>query len=264
MFLESALRVRHPGNIGVTFGLSTKRAVFGEGCHPVVTAMRYPCTMRILLVEDEPDIAMPLTRALQAQGLEVRGASTLNDGRAALLEVEPDLLILDVRLHEFENGGFMLAKEARSAGFKGSILFLTARDALEDRVHGLDDGGDDYVVKPFELLEVLARVRALLRRPTEARSSFLSFGSFELDLTRSEVRVQGERVTLSAREFALLERLALSPSRIFAPEELLDAVWGESASSLAVVKVTVYRLREKLGAEVVHSSKNGYRLGLST
>jgi two-component system, OmpR family, response regulator QseB len=219
--------------------------------------------MRLLLVEDEPDIAMPLTRALQAQGFDVCGASTLQAGRDALLEVEFDLLILDVRLHEFEDGGFVLAKEARSAGFKGSILFLTARDALEDRVQGLDEGGDDYVVKPFELLEVLARVRALLRRPTEARSSFLTFGSLELDLTRSEVRLAGERVALSAREFALLERLALSPSKIFAPEELLDAVWGESASSLAVVKVTVYRLREKLGTAVVQSSKNGYSLGIS-
>jgi two-component system, OmpR family, response regulator QseB len=217
--------------------------------------------MRILLVEDEPDIATPLARALQAQGFDVRVCSSLPEGREALLETEPDLMILDVRLHEFEDGGFMLAKEARGAGYGGSILFLTARDALEDRVQGLDEGGDDYVVKPFELLEVLARVRALLRRPTEARSSFLQFGALELDLTRQEVRLRGDRLALSAREFSLLERLALTPSRIFAAEELLDAVWGESASSLAVVKVTVHRLREKLGADVVHSARNGYQMG---
>lgn len=217
--------------------------------------------MRVLLVEDEIEIATPLSRALKAQGLEVSVCHNLDSGREALLESEPDLMILDVRLHEFEDGGFILAREARAAGYAGSILFLTARDALSDRVQGLDGGGDDYVVKPFLLLEVLARVRALLRRPTEARSSFLTFGELSVDLTRQEVRLAGIRVDLSAREYALLERLVLFPSRVFAPEDLLDAVWGQAASSVSVVKVTVYRLREKLGADVVKSNKNGYQLG---
>ncbi len=218
--------------------------------------------MRVLLVEDEIDIATPLARALKAQGLEVTVCHDLESGREALLEREPDLMILDVRLHEFEDGGFILAREARASGFIGSILFLTARDALSDRVQGLDGGGDDYVVKPFLLLEVLARVRALLRRPTEAKTSHLTFGVLEVDLTRQEVLLAGIRTDLSSREYALLERLVLMPSRVFAPEELLDAVWGDAASSLGVVKVTVYRLREKLGAEVVKSNKNGYQLGL--
>ena len=217
--------------------------------------------MRVLLVEDELAIAMPLERALKAQGLEVRVAHDLESAREAMLEVEADLMMLDVRLHEYEDGGFILAEEARASGFKGSILFLTARDTLTDRVQGLDGGGDDYVVKPFELLEVLARVRALLRRPTEARTTQLTFGVLEVDLTRQEVRLSGIRLELSAREFALLERLALSPSRIFSPEELLDAVWGKAASSVSVVKVTVYRLREKLGTDVVKSFKNGYQMG---
>ncbi|MEY4530315.1 MAG: hypothetical protein RLZZ156_1036 [Deinococcota bacterium] len=219
--------------------------------------------MRVLLVEDEIDIATPLARALKAQGLEVVVCHDLESGREALLEREPDLMILDVRLHEFEDGGFLLAREARASGFTGSILFLTARDALSDRVQGLDGGGDDYVVKPFQLLEVLARVRALLRRGTEAKTSHLKFGILEVDLTRQEVLLEGIRTDLSSREFALLERLVLSPSRIFSPEELLDSVWGEAASSLGVVKVTVYRLREKLGTEVVRSNKNGYQLGVS-
>ncbi len=158
--------------------------------------------MRVLLVEDEPAIAMPLERALKAQGLEVRLAQDVESAREALLEGEPDLLILDIRLHEYEDGGFILAQEARAAGFKGSILFLTARDTLLDRVQGLDGGGDDYVVKPFELLEVMARVRALLRRPTEARSSQLAFGSLEIDFTRQEVRLSGIRLELSGREFS--------------------------------------------------------------
>jgi two-component system, OmpR family, response regulator QseB len=222
--------------------------------------------MRVLLVEDEPDIRLPLQRALLAQGFEVRVAQDLPSGREAMLETEPDLMVLDVRLLDEEDGGFVLAREARASGYSGSILFLTARDALQDRVQALDDGGDDYVVKPFELLEVLARVRALLRRGTEARSSHLCFGNalgnLELDLVRQQVSQDGARLELSVREFALLERLALTPSRIFSAEELLDAIWGESASSISVVKVNVHRLREKLGAETISSVRGGYQFGL--
>jgi two-component system, OmpR family, response regulator QseB len=222
--------------------------------------------MRVLLVEDEPDIRLPLQRALLAQGFEVLVAHDLPSGREAMLEIEPDLMVLDVRLLDEEDGGFILAREARASGYSGSILFLTARDALQDRVQALDDGGDDYVVKPFELLEVLARVRALLRRPTEARSSQLRFGNalgnLELDLVRQQVSQSGQRLELSLREFALLERLALTPSRVFSAEELLDAIWGESASSISVVKVNVYRLREKLGAETISSVRGGYQFGL--
>jgi two-component system, OmpR family, response regulator QseB len=219
--------------------------------------------MRVLLVEDEPAIATPIMRALQAQGLDVRVAHDLETGRAAITDSEPDLMILDVGLMEHEDGGFLLAREARAAGYAGSILFLTARDALLDRVQGLDEGGDDYVVKPFELLEVLARVRALLRRPTEARSSKLRFGLLEMDLSSQEVRFDSQRVELSAREYGLLERLALSPTRVFSTEELLDLVWGDAASTPGVVKVNIYRLREKLVPSVVRSSRRGYQFGLS-
>jgi two-component system, OmpR family, response regulator QseB len=217
--------------------------------------------MRVLLVEDEPDIATPLARAMSAQGLIVNVCHDLESGREALLEREPDLLVLDVRLHEHEDGGFILAREAREAGYAGGILFLTARDALSDRIEGLDGGGDDYVVKPFVLLEVLARVRALLRRPSEAKTTRLRFGALEADLKRQEVQIHGIPAELSAREYALLERLMMYPSKVYSPEELLDLVWGEAASSLAVVKVTVYRLREKLGADAVKSHKNGYSMG---
>ena len=234
--------------------------------------MRQSVQMRVLLVEDEPDIRLPLQRALLAQGFEVRVAHDLPSGREVMLEIEPDLMVLDVRLLDEEDGGFILAREARASGYAGSILFLTARDALQDRVRALDDGGDDYVVKPFELLEVLARVRALLRRPTEARSSQLRFGNtvgnsvgnLELDLVRQQVSQDGARLELSVREFALLERLALTPSRVFSAEELLDAIWGESASSISVVKVNVHRLREKLGAETISSVRGGYQFGLET
>ncbi|HEX2864883.1 MAG TPA: response regulator transcription factor [Deinococcales bacterium] len=218
--------------------------------------------MNILVVEDEPAIARPLVRALESSGFQARHAATLLAAREALVEAEPDLMVLDVGLPESEDGGFTLAREARQAGYRGPVLFLTARDALADRVRGLDEGGDDYVVKPFDLPELLARVRALLRRASEARSSRLSFGPLTIDLTNNSVFWEGRRVELSAREFALLERLALSPNRVFSPEELLDLVWGGEASGLGVVKVTVHHLRARLSPEVVRTERRGYILGL--
>jgi two-component system response regulator QseB len=218
--------------------------------------------MRLLLVEDEPNIARPLLRALESQGHRVRHAPDLSSARECLVEAEPDLMILDVRLPESEDGGFILAREAREAGYKGPILFMTARDALADRVMGLDEGGDDYVVKPFELPELLARVRALLRRVSEVKTSRIRLGPLELDLASRGVRWQGQPVALSGREYALLERLALHPGRVYSPEELAERVWGEEASSAGVVKVCVHHLRSKLGPEVIRTVPGGYRLGL--
>lgn len=218
--------------------------------------------MRVMLVEDEPNIARPVVQALLAQGHEVRHAADLASARELLAEAEPDLLLLDVRLPESEDGGFILAREVRSAGYKGPILFMTARDALEDRVMGLDEGGDDYVVKPFDLPELLARVRALLRRVSEVRSSRVVRGPLTLDLSARSLRWEGLPVELSSREYALLERLVLHPGRIYSPEELTELVWGEEASSTGVVKVCVHHLRAKLGPEVIRTVPGGYRLGL--
>ncbi len=218
--------------------------------------------MRLLLVEDEPNIARPVIRALEAQGHQVRHAPDLESARKFFLEAEPDLMLLDVRLPESEDGGFMLAKEAREAGYKGPILFMTARDALADRVMGLDEGGDDYVVKPFDLPELLARVRALLRRVSEVKQSRVQYGPLELDLGNRTVRWEGRLVELSGREYALLERLALFPERIYSPEELLDLIWGEEASDTGVVKVCVHHLRNKLDSRVVRTVPGGYKLGL--
>ncbi|RIH81792.1 Transcriptional activator protein CopR [Meiothermus luteus] len=218
--------------------------------------------MRILLVEDEPNIARPVVRALLAQGHQVHHASDLTSARALLAEAEPDLLILDVRLPESEDGGFILAQEVREAGYKGPILFMTARDALADRVKGLDEGGDDYVVKPFDLPELLARVRALLRRVSEVKQNRLRYGPLELDLASRSVRWEGRAVELSSREYALLERLAMYPGRVYSPEELLDLIWGEGASDPGVVKVCVHHLRSKLDSRVVRTVPGGYRLGV--
>jgi two-component system response regulator QseB len=218
--------------------------------------------MRLLLLEDEPNIARPVLRALEAQGHAVQHATDLGPARELLAEGEPDLMVLDVRVPESQDGGFILAREVRAAGYKGPILFMTARDALEDRVMGLDDGGDDYVVKPFDLPELLARVRALLRRVSEVKTSRIMRGPLELDLATRTVRWTGVRVDLSSREYAFLERLALSPGRVYSPEELTDLVWGGEASDPGVVKVYVHHLRGKLGPEVVRTVPGGYRLGL--
>ena len=218
--------------------------------------------MRLLLVEDEPNIAKPVIRALEAQGHRVAHASDLKGARHLFIEAEPDLMLLDVRLPEDEDGGFVLAREVRAAGYRGPILFMTARDALEDRVLGLDEGGDDYVVKPFDVPELLARVRALLRRVQEARSSRIELGALELDLTSRTVRWAGVPTELSGREYAVLERLALSPGRTYSSEGLVDLIWGDEASDTGVVKVCVHHLRNKLGSEVVRTVPGGYRLGL--
>ena len=219
--------------------------------------------MRLLLVEDEPNIAKPVVRALEAQGHTVRYAADLEEVRDLFLNAEPDLMLLDVRLPESENGGFIFSKEVRAAGYSGPILFMTARDALEDRVLGLDEGGDDYVVKPFDLPELLARVRALLRRVNEAKTSLIERGALRLDLSNRTVRWAGVPVDLSNREYALLERLALSPGRVYSTEELVDLVWGDEVSDPGVVKVCVHHLRSKLAAEVVRTVPGGYRLGFS-
>ncbi len=217
--------------------------------------------MNILLVEDETGIAAPLLKALEQEGHALRWAADLTFARAELERWEPDLLILDVMLPESDEAGFVLAAEAREAGYAGTLLFMTARDALPDRVRGLDIGGDDYLVKPFALPELLARVRALLRRTGVATGRWLRYGPLELDVGSREVLYRGVQVDLSGREFALLERLALHPERVWGSEELLERVWGDEGASLQVVKVYVHHLRQKLGFEVVQTVGRGYRLG---
>ncbi|WP_234555026.1 response regulator transcription factor [Thermus caliditerrae] len=216
--------------------------------------------MQVLLLEDEPRLGRAVEGALLAQGYGVRWAKGLEEAQEAFLELEPDLMVLDVRLPEDPDGGFRFAKEVREAGYRGAILFLTARDSLEDRVEGLDLGGDDYLVKPFHLEELLARVRALLRREAEAKASWVRLGPLEVDLAGRAVFQGGRRVDLSLKEFALLEAFILHPGRVFAPEELAEKVFGDG-EKVGAVKVYVHYLRQKLHPEVVRTVPGGYRLG---
>ncbi len=217
--------------------------------------------MRLLLVEDEPSIALPLERALRAKGYSVRKADTLAAARQALAADEPDLILLDIRLPDHPDGGFILAKEARASGYKGRILFMTARDASQDRVRGLDDGGDDYMVKPFDMAEMFARIRALLRRDTAAATSEFRRSKLSIDFSTHSASWDNVRLNLTSKEFALLERFALVPDRIWSGEELVDAIWGDEGVSVGTIKVFVYQLRKKLGANAIETVSRGYRLG---
>ncbi|GAB5602604.1 response regulator transcription factor [Thermus sp. FJN-A] len=219
--------------------------------------------MRILLVEDEPDIGEPLTLFLAKEGYEVGWARSVGEAWGAFLETEPDLLVLDVMLPEGVDAGFRFADAVREGGYAGGILFLTARDGLEDRVYGLDLGGDDYLVKPFAFGELLARVRALLRRGAQHKARWFRRGPLEVDLVGKRAFWQGKEAILSPTEFHLLEVFCLYPHRLFGTEELADRLFPGRESSLRLVRVYVHRLRNKLGPEVVRTGAGGYGLGLS-
>jgi DNA-binding response OmpR family regulator len=218
--------------------------------------------MRILLVEDEVDLARAVVALLKAERYEVSWAASIDDAYQALADHEPDLLVLDVMFPESEDAGFELAHALRETHVDIPILFLTARDTLEDRVEGLDLGGDDYLPKPFEVAELLARVRALLRREGGQRTALLQRGPLEIDFRARSVRWSGEAVHLSDREFSLLETLALHPERAYAVEELAERHFPEAATGPYAVRTYVFRLRSKLAPDAIRTLPGGYRLGV--
>jgi two-component system, OmpR family, response regulator MprA len=202
---------------------------------------------RVLVVEDDEDIAQALQRSLRMEGYEVRTAS---DGHAALEHgrtFAPDLVILDLGLPGLD--GLEVARVLRDDG-DVPILILTARDALESRVEGLDSGADDYLIKPFERQELLARLRALLRRRPPRGSVPLRVGDLALNVDTHEVS-RGERVIdLTQREFELLEYLMRNERIVISRQRLLDEVWGYDPFSMTnTIEVFVSNLRRKLEAE---------------
>ena len=217
--------------------------------------------MRILLLEDEPDLAVPLIELLRRERYEVAWSSTLDSAYENLKATEFDLAVLDVMLPDGEDAGFEFARELRAVGFPGQILFLTARDAVADRVRGLDSGGDDYLVKPFSLQEFLARVRALLRRTAQTRRASLERGPLRVEFDARRVLWNGSEVKLSEREFAIVELFALYPDRVFSVTELLQRFFPASASGQQVVRVYIWQLRNKVGPDLVATVSGGYRLG---
>lgn len=218
--------------------------------------------MRILVMEDQPDIAAGIQDVLLRDRYDVMVVSSPSDALLELAEAPVDLAVLDVMLPQDDEAGFELAKTMREAGFEGSILFLTARDATEDRIRGLDLGADDYMVKPFSLGEFSARVRALLRRSSDTRTPVMTRGPLRVDFAARDVRWYDTPVEMTPREFALLEWFALHPDRIFGGDELQERFFPAATSGRRVIRVYVRQLRNKFGPDVIETVSGGYRLGL--
>ena len=203
--------------------------------------------MRILVVEDDRSVRDALDRALRAQGMEV---VTAGDGLAALSAVtahDPDLVVLDLGLPGMD--GLAVCRRLRADGDDRPVLLLTARDGIDDRVTGLDVGADDYLGKPFALEELLARIRALLRRVTAVPDKCLRVGDLVLDPDTREVRRGDRPVQLTDLEFRLLHHLAQHPRIVLRHDALLDAVWSERrTASKNTLEVYVGYLRRKLEA----------------
>lgn len=218
--------------------------------------------MRLLLLEDNVGLAEPLVALFKREGYTITWVMSKEDALEAFFEAEPDLAILDVMLPEGDDAGFELAQELREAGYQGHILFLSARDEIDDRVRGLDIGGDDYLTKPFSIVELSARVRAILRRQAPTKQARFSQGDLVVDYARQEVYWQGTLVSLSEKEFALLSAFSHYPDRHFTVEGLFDTFFANTDSGARIVRVYIHRLRQKIAPEVIETTQGGYRLGV--
>ena len=222
--------------------------------------------MRLLVVEDEPDLAGAIARGLRRDGHAVDIALTATDANVKLRSAGYDLVCLDWTLPD--GSGLALCRDLISGdlptleGERPRILMLTARDDVQDRVAGLDAGADDYLVKPFAMAELGARVRVLLRRDTDT-DPVLEVGSLRLDDARFVAERDGKKLDLTAKEFALLQYFMANAGIVMGQEHLLEHVWDEMADPLTnVVRVTVSNLRKKLGEPqlITTVAGRGYKL----
>lgn len=203
----------------------------------------------VLVVDDEPSIVDAVATTLRYEGFEVAQASSGRAALAAAQEHPPDLIVLDVMLPDLD--GIEVTRRLRADGIRVPVLFLTAKDAVEDRIAGLTVGGDDYVTKPFSLAELVARARAILRRTRgeESESRRLRFADVELDEDTHEVWRAGTPVELTATEFALLRFFLLNPRRVLSKAQILDHVWHyDFGGDANIVETYVSYLRRKLDA----------------
>ena len=222
--------------------------------------------VRVLVVDDEPNLTELLGMALRYEGWEVRSAGTGMEAVRVARDFDPDAVVLDMMLPDFD--GLEVLRRMRADNDSVPVLFLTAKDAVEDRVSGLTAGGDDYVTKPFSLEEVVARVRALMRRTTVAVSSadsMLVVGDLTLDEDSHEVMRAGTEVHLTATEFELLRYLMRNPRRVLSKAQILDRVWNYDFGGQAnVVELYISYLRKKIDAgrpPMIHTMRGaGYVL----
>jgi len=216
--------------------------------------------MRLLLVEDDPMIAESLEEALRGAGYAV---DRVDDGKSAILAFshhEYDLILLDLGLPR--KSGIEVLTAYRSQGGESPVLIVTARDATQDRVTGLDAGADDYLVKPFDIDELFARIRALLRRKGGRRINEISYGDLVLNPATREAAFKARPLTLSAREFAMLETLIDRAGTLVSKKDLEEKLygWGEEIESNTVA-VYIHMLRKKLGADIIKTVRGaGYML----
>lgn len=214
--------------------------------------------MSILLVEDDIELAAGLKEALRAEGLTTNHVATGTDALHVIRAEPPDIVILDLGLPDLD--GLDVLKELRARRPNLPVLLLTARDSLSDKVAGLDHGADDYLVKPFDMAELLARLRALGRRVSTAASHIISIGSVTLDTATHQVSVNNQPIELPRREYMLLRAL-MENARLVQTREQLERKlysWGEEVSSNAL-EVHVHHLRKKLGADLIQTVRGvGY------
>jgi two-component system OmpR family response regulator len=204
---------------------------------------------RVLVVDDEPNLVEVVTMALRFQGFTVASAASGSEALAAVAGFKPHLIVLDVMLPDME--GFEVASRLGAQRAGVPIIFLTARDATEDKVRGLSGGGDDYMTKPFSLEELIARIRTILRRTGQAspESARLVFEDLELDEESREVTRAGEPIELTATEYRLLRYLMLNPRRVLTRAQLLDHVWDyDFGGDGRVLETYISYLRKKLDA----------------
>ena len=216
--------------------------------------------MRLLLVEDDAMIGEAVQLGLRRQALAVDWVQDVLAAKAALGTESFDLVLLDLGLPKLD--GLQVLRWLRGTGSKVPVLILTARDSVSDRIKGLDAGADDYIVKPFDLNELAARVRAVLRRQAGRAENVVEHLGITLDPARHEVTRHGEPVNLSHREFALLEALLERPGQVLSRSQLEERLygWGEEVESNAV-EVHIHNLRKKLGAEYIQNVRGvGYRV----
>jgi two-component system response regulator MprA len=220
--------------------------------------------MRVLVVDDDPAVCASIDRALRLEGYAVETAGTGQRALDSLVSSRPDAVVLDLQLPDID--GIEVCRRLRSAGDDTPVLMLTARDAVDDRVQGLDAGADDYLVKPFALAELLARLRALLRRRTGNEGETLRFGDLTLDLGTREARRGDRSFTLTRIEFDLLELFLRHPRQVLTRDIILERVWGydfDSGTNSLAVYVGYLRRKTEAGGETryIHTVRGvGYAL----
>ncbi len=221
--------------------------------------------MRVLIVEDDVELVAILTRGLREEGIETESATTYREGRMRALLGNYDVIVLDIMLPG--GSGLDLCRAVREEEIRTPILMLTARDAIPDRVAGLESGADDYLTKPFDLRELLARIRALARRPPELAPELFELEDLTVDLRSRRVRRGGHDIRLTSKEWDLLELFVRNHDRVVDRSEITAYVWDENHDPFSnALEMLIARLRRKIDrdgdAPLIHTIRGaGYRFG---